>query len=116
MTSTYQRVIPRDLFNEASLLKCLGRFWIETERYQPRKVTVEHDGEAFDVWQDENGMLSVRNVEISINGVGYYARRPLNSREPWPLYLDNYTDDSDSVAVFTDDGELTAELLVLINT
>lgn len=112
MTATYLRVIPRDLFNEASLLKCLGRFWIETERYQPRKVTIEHDGEPFDVWQDENdGTLSVTNISITINGVTCYLCRPLNSREPWPLYLDT---EEDRIAVFTNDGELTRELLTLI--
>lgn len=26
---TYRRVIPRDLFNEADLLKCLGRLYID---------------------------------------------------------------------------------------
>ncbi len=25
---TYKRVIPRDLFNEANLLKCYGALWI----------------------------------------------------------------------------------------
>jgi hypothetical protein len=112
MTATYLRVIPRDLFNEASLLKCLGRFWIETERYQPRKVQMEFDGEAFDVCQDDDGRLWVRNIEIFIHGKPYWHYRPLNSREPWPLYL---TTDDDCIAVFTDDGQLTPELLALIN-
>lgn len=111
MTATYQRVIPRDLFNEASLLKCLGRFWIETERYQPKHVTIEHDGEPFDVWQDDDGVLRVLNVVAVINGTPYDLVRPLNSREPWPLYLDT---DEDRIAVFTDTGELTPEILALI--
>jgi hypothetical protein len=112
MTTNYRRVIPRDLFNEASLLKCLGRFWIETERFQPKHVTIEHDGEAFDVWQDESdGNLSVRNVEFYINGTPHHLRRRLNSREPWPLELH---DGEDYIPVFTDDGALTAEILALI--
>lgn len=112
MTATYQRVIPRDLFNEANLLKCLGRFWIETERYQPRKVTIEHDGEAFDVWLDDgDGSISVRNVEIFINGRPHAHRRPLNSREPWPFYLNT---GEDYVPAFNDKGELSPEILALI--
>lgn len=111
MNVGYLRVIPRDLFNEASLLKCLGRLWIETERYQP-KVTFEHDGMAFDVWQDEDGNLSIRNMEVFINGTPHHVQRPLNSREPWPLYLNT---GEDYIPVFTDDGQLTPEMLALIN-
>lgn len=111
---SYQRVIPRDLFNEANLLKCLGRFWIETERFQPHKVTFEHDGEAFDVWQDEDGALYVRNVEIIINGSPHTAFRPLNSRAPWPLYILGGVD-GEPMDVFQEDGELTPEVLALIN-
>lgn len=115
MTTNYQRVIPRDLFNEASLLKCLGRFWIETERFQPRKVTIEHDGDAFDVTQNEDdGTTFVRNIAITINGVNYQAFRPLNSRGNWPLYL--RTEDGEETGVFQENGELTAELLALIQS
>lgn len=105
---SYQRVIPRDLFNEANLLKCLGRFWIETERFQPRKVEIEHDGEPFDVWQNDDGELAVTNVIIKINGKTYNAFRPLNSREAWPLYLRM---DEDAIGVFNEDGTLSAEFL-----
>lgn len=113
MTTTYMRVIPRDLFNEASLLKCLGRFWIETERYQVRHVTFEHNGDPFEVWQDENdGTLHVRNVEVFINGRPHHLCRPLNSREPWPLYIQ--TRDDERIAVFTENGKLTPELITLI--
>lgn len=110
----YLRVIPRDLFNEANLLKCLGRFWIETERFQPKHVTIEHDGEPFDVAQnDDDGTITVRNVEIAINGKRFYAWRPLNSRETWPLYFDSC---DDIVAAFNDDGTLTAEMLAIIHS
>lgn len=112
---SYQRVIPRDLFNEANLLKCLGRLWIETERFQPKHVKIEHDGEAFDIWQGENeGSISVSNIEITINGKRYSAHRPLNSRQPWPLYLTTEDDDGERIEVFQDDGELSTELLAII--
>jgi hypothetical protein len=111
--ANYQRVIPRDLFNEASLLKCLGRFWIETERFQPKWVKIEHDGEPFDILQDQDGATYVLNVEITINGVTCYAFRPLNSREPWPLWL-SIDGDSEPIEVFTESGELTGAVLSLI--
>lgn len=111
-TETYLRVIPRDLFNEASLLKCLGRFWIETERYQPRTVTIEHDNGPFDVQLNEDdGSLSVANIAIVIHGKRYRHFRPINSREPWPLYLEC---GEDEIEVFTDDGNLSTEMLALI--
>jgi len=48
---SYTRVIPRDLFNEANLLKCYGQIYIEVERMSlpdPRAyVEIEHDGGAF---------------------------------------------------------------------
>lgn len=112
MSGSYTRVIPRDLFNEANLLKCLGRFWIKTEHYQPNMVTIEHDGEPFDVGQnDDDGTISVRNVAISINGTRCHVCRPLNSRAEWPLYFDT---EEDRIAIFTDAGELTAEVLAMI--
>lgn len=107
----YCRVIPRDLFNEANLLKCLGRFWIATEQYQPRKVQIEYDGEPFDVRQDDDGRLWAENIGIFIQDKPYWHYRPLNSRQPWPLYLNT---DDDCIPVFTDDGQLTTELLALI--
>lgn len=114
MTATYYRIIPRDLFNEANLLKCLGHLWIETERFQPGKVTMEHDGEAFEVWQNgDDGTTRVANIAITINGKPYDAFRPLNSRRTWPLYLIG-TDDH-PIEVFQDDGTLTRELLALID-
>lgn len=114
---SYTRVIPRDLFNEANLLKCVGRFWIETERFQstehaPSCVDVEHDGGPFAIEQDEDGALTVSNVQVSIHGRRCRLWRPLNSRRSWPLYLQR--GDEDSLDVFTDSGELSPEVMALI--
>jgi hypothetical protein len=109
------RVIPRDLFNEANLLKCLGKFWIETERFQPERIIIEHDTDPFDVQQNEDsGSIYVSNILITIRGKRYNASRPLNSRSPWPLYLENADGTGETIAVFTDDGKLTAEMLALL--
>lgn len=75
----YARVIPRDLFNEANLLKCYGRLALE--------VDLEHDGGAFDIQQDPaSGALHVANVRLVVRGREVPLFRPLNSREPWPLW------------------------------
>lgn len=38
---TYLRVIPRDLFNEAKLLKCLGKLYLEAEKSGGARVNNE---------------------------------------------------------------------------
>jgi len=120
MRSTrYQRVIPRDLFNEANLLKCMGKLWIVTERFQSEhaacpRVKIEHDGRAFQIAQDdEDGSLTVENVRVWLHGQPCTLKRPLNSRRAWPLYL--YSENGlDEVEVFDEDGNLSAELLAII--
>lgn len=107
---TYCRVVPRDLFNEASLLKCLGRLYIVTEG--PGGVTLtEPDGsEPFIIEQNPaTGGIVCANVIPIIRGERCVVERPLNSREPWPLYLTYWgTEELDEpVPVFTDDGDLT---------
>lgn len=111
LNANYHRVIPRDLFNEANLLKCLGKLYIETERFS--HVCLEHDGSPFLIEQDESsGSLSVTNVYLYVSRQFCWLYRPLNSRAPWPLYLE--TQDGDDIAVFTDDGKLSPEMLKFI--
>lgn len=107
--SNYIRVLPRDLFNEAGLLKCLGRLWILTDetREHAAKFTTE-DVNVFDIVQDEgSGAIYVRNVEFCVHGVAYLLTRPLNARSAWPLYLETA---DDAVSVFDDDGNLSADM------
>lgn len=113
---TYRREIPRDLFNEASLLKCLGRLWIETEQFIPR-VRIIHTGNDFHIAQDEaDGSIRCGNVCLIINGRTYDHRRPLNARDSWPLYIWPRADpDAEEIEVFTDDGSLSVAMLLAIN-
>lgn len=111
--SGYLRVIPRDLFNEASLLKCLGRLALLAERMPG--VVVDHDGGPFEVEQDDNsGSIWVLGVEVRVAVGTLSLWRPLNSRRPWPLMAAVEGDpDCDPVPVFCDDGELSPEFLSL---
>lgn len=115
---TYLRVIPRDLFNESSLLKCYGKLWLELEKQStPLGALHQSDGAApFDVQQDEgSGAIFLANVWLEVGRQQYTLSRPLNSREPWPLYVESEDlPDFDPVAVFNDDGTLTADFLDLI--
>ncbi|WP_434716076.1 hypothetical protein [Paraburkholderia sp. A3RO-2L] len=107
---SYSRVIPRDLFNEANLLKCYGRLYINLETADAPAVKLEHDGAAFDVQQDESsGAIFVANVKLKVRGVARRLYRPLNSREAWPLYL--ALDDDSEIEVFNEDGSFSGEML-----
>lgn len=110
---TYRRIVPRDLFNEASLLKCLGRI-----------ALLIHDGglgglrlneaalePGFDIVQNPNtgGIMCQNFILYSDIGVLTHERN-LNARDPWPLYL---TDENDNeYCVFNDDGSLHEDMEV----
>lgn len=115
---TYIRVIPRDLFNEANLLKCMGQLYLKTENADTFAVEeiFQIAGEPFRVFQsDDDGSIHLTNVILIINGNTAGLSRPLNSREPWPLYVNSIgsTELDEPIEVFTDDGELTPEFLQL---
>lgn len=112
---TYTRVIPRDLFNEADLLKCLGRLWILLDETRGHSATLgdkdsEHDGTPFEIVQDENdGSITVANVPFRVRGIEWQLRRPLNARSPWPLYAND--PNGEEYRVFDEAGNLSQEFL-----
>lgn len=117
---SYQRVIPRDLFNESSLLKCYGRLSILLGETAGHRARLIHDGAPFAISQDpSDGSITISNVHLIVSDalqsiftehVRLY--RPLNSREPWPLYA--MRADDEEVAVFDDQGWLTDQMRRLI--
>lgn len=110
---SYPRVIPRDLFNEANLLKCYGQIYLNLEILNPENVEFEHDGEPFDVQQDDSGALTIANIELRVRGIPCYLRRPLNSRRPWPLYL-TIADSPLEIDVFNEDGSFSDEMTAFL--
>jgi hypothetical protein len=95
---SYHRVIPRDLFNEASLLKCYGRLWILLDQLGNQKAKLsEGSGKPFKIEQNE------------ADGVALH--RPLNSRQAWPLYAVINTEECE---VFDDEGNLSHGFLEFI--
>lgn len=113
---SYARVIPRDLFNEASLLKCLGRLFLCTEGLEGVELGEPEGEEPFAVEQDPaDGSLSVANVPLRVRGVPFRLFRPLNSREPWPLWCESpFACDEEEVQVFDAEGNLSAAFLTMI--
>jgi len=116
---TYKRVIPRDLFNEASLLKMLGALWIKLDAMGPRCRAgfdcMAYTGAAFDVEQDEaSGAIYCPRIPLSVGGMFWRLERPLNSREPWPLYATDPEGERDEIEVFDELGNLSPEFLALV--
>lgn len=112
---SYRREIPRDLFNEANLLKCYGRLWLCLEQV-PSAVGADlihlHPTGSFQIHQNPaDGSITILNVQLHVRGARYHLYRPLNARDPWPLYAERYDDipDAESLAVFDDAGNLSDE-------
>jgi hypothetical protein len=108
---SYRRVIPRDLFNEANLLKCLGQLALATDIWLD--VKLDHNGlDRFDIHQDpSDGSIFVNNLAVFVHGQRIHVSRPLNSRESWPLYAQH---GDDVVPVFDRAGALSDEFEDLI--
>lgn len=112
---TYIRVIPRDLFNESSLLKCYGRLYICLENVAGHSAELREEfalGEEFRVLQSsDDGSISLANVGLYVRGERVPLSRPLNSRDPWPLWA---VTGEDEIEVFAGDGNLSPEFLAFI--
>lgn len=115
---SYIRVIPRDLFNEANLLKCYGQIYLNLEKLHVNAELVD-DGSLeneshFRIYQDESsGGIFLLNVYLLVRGKRMRLERPMNSRKPYPLYLYE-SEESDAIAVFNDDGSFSAEMLAFL--
>lgn len=117
---SYIRVIPRDLFNEANLLKCLGALYIALETAGDHAAGFGVEAvERFDIVQNPNdGSIYVENLPFSIGGRFCHLSRPLNSRSPFPLYATlswpRPGEDDLLVSVFDEDGKLSGAFRSLI--
>lgn len=117
---SYLRVIPRDLFNESKLLKCLGQLAliIHDRVNVPRELELTHDDSEFSGFQIEqnqdSGALYCANMQLTFAGHVIELSIPYNSKENYPL---NYVvSDDDDGRVFTDDGKLSHGFLVSLKT
>lgn len=117
---SYLRTLPRDLFNEANLLKCYGQLWLKLEGRVGPNLTFDfedYDGQSFEIEQDSaDGSTYLSNVTLFILGHRVSLRRPLNSRETWPLWVSASAidDNLDDFEVFDTEGELSRNFLAFI--
>jgi len=116
MKKEYIRVIPRDFFNEAKLLKCLGLVAIavlDNKNGLYSHLIFNHEGEPFDIRQwDHDGSLYVANAHINKVSGGHKIDlfSPYNSKENFPLMF-QFGDSCD--CVFADNGEFSTEFLAV---
>jgi hypothetical protein len=112
---SYARVIPRDFFNEAKLLKCLGRLSLlilDNKKRISEYVVEEFDNEPFEIMQTEDGDIYVSNYSLFIKSteIEIYLFTYLNSKENYPLYFVNEYR-GDQQYVFDEEGNFTKEFL-----
>lgn len=110
----YLRVIPRDLFNESKLLKCLGKLALSIHEGCIPDLTLEHcteESEGFVIDQNpSDGTLFCANLELTYKGNVIHVATKYNCKDNYPLifemeingdYFDGY--------VFDDNGKFTKE-------
>ena len=99
---SYNRVIPRDLFNEAKLLECLGQLVLQN--LVGLEVGEPEEGEGFQIELDNmSNVLFCANVDFLYKGEPLVLGIHYNAKDPYPLTF------NDVERVFNDDGTLSPE-------
>lgn len=110
----YHRVIPRDLFNEAKLLKCIGKLCLLIlDGLVPVKMSYEENGEPFQIGMTGDGYLTVTNLEIYVKNKPYRFKTNYNSKSNYTLFLEHEDND---YRVFDEDGNFDTEFLEFCKT
>lgn len=106
---SYTRVIPRDFFNEAKLLKCFGQLALKIlDGLTPDNmdIYIEESGEPFNIDLTDDGSLIISNYETMINNIPVIFKTTYNSKANYPFFCEvDYTD----YEVFDDNGNFTDE-------
>jgi len=118
----YCRVIPRDLFNEAKLLKCIGRLALNIHDGNGLGITVSgypisfglglKNNDSFQIGLMSDGYLVVANLGFKLGNEYLLFRTLYNSKNNYPLVC---TRDFCDVPVFDESGEYTEEFKFLIS-
>lgn len=113
MNAEYTRVIPRDLFNESKLLKCIGRLTLLIhDGFAINGMTFEHDGDPFSVALMDDGFLCITNIIFEMNDENMLFKCQYNSKSNYSLFLEyDYCD----YLVFDESGDYTKEFKDICN-
>lgn len=109
----YRRVIPRDFFNEAKLLKCYGQLSLailDGKVPEGITITIEETGEPFAIALSDDGSLYIDNYEVIVNGSLVLFSTRYNSKRNFPFYAQN-PETLEDVEVFTDEGLFSKEFM-----
>ena len=107
----YTRVSPRDLFNEAKLLKCLGQLALHIHDAKCPGVTFKDSGSPFKIGLHDAGYLTAgAGIKFSISGEPLWLGISYNSRAPFPLIC---MVDWEEIEVFNEDGSINDDFLAL---
>jgi hypothetical protein len=111
--TNYTRVIPRDLFNEAKLSKCMGRLCLLVHDHMtPVDITIDESKceDGFIIGQlTEDGSLTIVNLPVKIKNIPVVFKCAYNAKQdPFPLLAYyNYCE----YKVFDEKGEWHEEFL-----
>jgi DNA-binding response OmpR family regulator len=109
----YTRVVPRDLFNEAKLLKCLGKVALSILDGKLKEFNLTekhtHEDEGFIVLQNEDGDIMCENYRVFKGKEEIYLFTRLNSRANWPLMTIDHR--NEYIEVLNDEGKFTKEFI-----
>jgi hypothetical protein len=110
MQTNYRRIIPRDLFNEANLLKCVGRLILLIQEDQiPLPIIYNEDcSEGFKIRMLPCGDLTISNIEFFINKEQVIFKTTYNAKGNYPLFCE--WDDCEFL-VFDEQGQFTEEFI-----
>jgi CheY-like chemotaxis protein len=107
----YVRVVPRDLFNESKLLKCLGKISIGIldGKLGEHRLTEKHTRteKGFIILQNEDGDIICDNYRVFKGGEEIYLFTRLNSKAVWPLMTIDHK--GEYIDVLDDNGKFTSE-------
>ena len=107
----YQRVLPRDLFNEAKLLEQIGRICLSIHDSQLTGLSFDHDGSSFDIQLSDEGSLYISNLEfLDTEGLPVSFTTNYNSRVKNPL-LAHDREAEENYFVFDDQSNFTNRFL-----
>lgn len=120
MSYNYNIVLPRDAFNQAKLLKCLGRLTLLIEdRLAPEWISYElkYPYNQFVFSLNDDNRLFCENLVFEIKGIPHQRHivySVYNSKDNYPLVLELGNDFS-PINIFNEDGSFTQEFLNIHN-
>jgi hypothetical protein len=108
----YNKVLPRDLFNESKALKNIGHLYLLCHDGLAHGIkcfdSLDGGNDPFELYLTHDGYLYCSNVFFRYNGYPLFLKSLYNSKNNYTLFLEsNYED----FLVFDEIGNLTEEFL-----